>query len=64
VRHAIDDVDANLPMADIGTSRETVDRAAAQMTFTTALMAVALVACWIPARRASALSPLEALRAD
>jgi ABC-type lipoprotein release transport system permease subunit len=28
------------------------------------LTAVALLACWLSARRASRLSPLEALRAD
>jgi ABC-type antimicrobial peptide transport system permease subunit len=28
------------------------------------LMAIALVACWLPARRAARLNPLEALRAE
>jgi putative ABC transport system permease protein len=31
---------------------------------TAILMALSLVACWVPARRASKLSPLEALRAE
>jgi ABC-type lipoprotein release transport system permease subunit len=28
------------------------------------LTVIALVACWLPARRAARLSPLEALRSD
>jgi putative ABC transport system permease protein len=31
---------------------------------TVTLLAVALLACWPPARRAARLNPLEALRAD
>jgi ABC-type antimicrobial peptide transport system permease subunit len=31
---------------------------------TFALLVVALIACWLPARRASRQSPLDALRAD
>ena len=31
---------------------------------TVTLRAVALLACWLPARRAARLNPLEALRAD
>jgi ABC-type antimicrobial peptide transport system permease subunit len=29
-----------------------------------ALMAIALTACWLPARRASRVSPLQAIRAE
>jgi putative ABC transport system permease protein len=31
---------------------------------TLALLVVALIACWLPARRAARQSPLDALRAD
>jgi putative ABC transport system permease protein len=34
----------------------------AAMTLT--LLGVALLACWLPARRAARISPVEALRAD
>ena len=33
-------------------------------TTTLFLVGVALLACWLPARRAARLSPLDALRAD
>jgi ABC-type lipoprotein release transport system permease subunit len=33
-------------------------------TVTLLLTLIALVACWLPARRAARLSPLEALRTD
>jgi ABC-type lipoprotein release transport system permease subunit len=31
---------------------------------TVMLLAVALLACWLPARRAAVLNPLDALRTD
>jgi ABC-type lipoprotein release transport system permease subunit len=31
---------------------------------TLALLAIALFACWLPARRAAKMNPLDALRAD
>jgi putative ABC transport system permease protein len=34
------------------------------LTATAALLTVALIACWIPARRAARLNPLEALRSN
>jgi ABC-type antimicrobial peptide transport system permease subunit len=34
------------------------------IAMTITLLAVALVACWLPARRAARLSPIEALRVD
>lgn len=34
------------------------------MTTTVALLTIALVACWLPARRAARLNPIETLRAD
>jgi putative ABC transport system permease protein len=34
------------------------------LAMTLTLLAVALVACWLPARRAARLSPIEALRTE
>ena len=42
------------------TPRDAVSYAAAAL----AIAAAAVAACWLPARRASAISPLESLRAD
>jgi len=34
------------------------------LTTTLALLAIAFLACWLPARRAARLNPLDTLRAD
>jgi ABC-type lipoprotein release transport system permease subunit len=42
----------------------TAHDAAVLVVTTLTLLAVALVACWLPARRAARLNPLDALRVD
>ena len=41
VRRAIDSIDPNLALAQVGTLQDTLDRASAQMAFTTVLLAIA-----------------------
>ncbi len=41
VRHAIDSVDPNLALAQVGTLQDTLDQASAQMAFTMVLLAIA-----------------------